>query len=61
MTVAKRKKKKVKIKKAKRRSWSLPDVREFKKLARGKTSAAKLASRFKRKKKHFVREAAGQA
>ncbi len=39
---------KTKTKKAKRRSWSLADVRKFKKLARAKTSAPKLAKLFKR-------------
>jgi hypothetical protein len=35
-------------KKSKRRSWTIADAREFRKLARAKTSAAKLARRFKR-------------
>ena len=43
-----RTKKNAKPKKVKRRSWSVPDLREFKKLARAKTSAEKLAKHFKR-------------
>jgi hypothetical protein len=35
-------------KKARRRAWSNEDVREFKSLARAKTPAKKIASRFKR-------------
>jgi hypothetical protein len=35
-------------KKTKRREWSKDDVREFKSLARAKTPAKKIASRFKR-------------
>jgi hypothetical protein len=46
--VAKTKTKNTQRKKAKRRSWSIADTREFKKLARAKTSAVKLAKLFKR-------------
>jgi hypothetical protein len=46
-------------KKAKRRAWSNEDVREFKSLAKAKTPAKKIASRFKRTRvAEFPREEA---